>query len=111
MNRADLWIKSNNIDENYGKIKMVFKSFGLVEGKDFWKENGCIKFKKMWENCERVYKVTVDNLNKTLLVHLRDVKPDKDGNETYHVFKKKDGKPYLFGGFDPWVSCIKFLIR
>lgn len=111
MNRAELWIRNNNIKDNCENIKLIFKSFGLEEKKDFWIKDDCVKFRKFWKNCERIYKVTVDEEHCTLLIHLRDIKLDKDRNETFHVFRKKDGEPYLFNGFDPWVACVKFLIR
>ena len=111
MNRNDLWIKNNSIEDNYENIKLIFKSFNLRENVDFWLEDNSVKFRKIWKNHERVYKVTVDKEICSLLIHLRDVKQSSDSKEKYHVFRKKDGEPYLFNGFDPWVACIKFLIR
>lgn len=111
MNRNDLWIKNNNIEENYENIKMIFQSFNLEENKDFWLDNSSIKFKKKWKNYDRIYKVVVDKKICSLLIYLRDVKYTDDDKETYHLFRKKDGNPYLFNGFDPWVACVKFLIR
>lgn len=111
MNRNDLWIKSNNIEDNYENIKMIFQSFNLRENKDFWFDKDSVKFRKIWKNHERVYKVTVDKNICSLLIYLRDIKRDESGEEKYHLFRKKDGEPYLFNGFDPWVACIKFLIR
>lgn len=107
MNRNDLWIKNNNIEDNYENIKMIFQSFNLKENEDFWLDKDSIKFRKIWKNHERIYKVTIDKNICSLLIHLKNVGDE----EKYHLFRKKDGEPYLFNGFDPWVACIKFLIR
>lgn len=107
-----MWAQANDIENNYDYIKLIFESFNLKENVDFYQDYGdAIRFKRWRSGYEQIFRITVNEDLDALVVYMRSIKNNWKNKEKYHIYRKHDGKPWIFGGADAWYDCIKMLIR